>query len=94
MLLHLSAAFDIADHTTLLERSTSSAGLCGEALKWFSRYLSSRSQAALINDDKCGERHIRYGVPQGSVLGPILFTIYTMPLGALLKSHGADSFLC
>ena len=90
VLLDLSASFETIDHTVLLERLTTSVGLCGEALKWFSSYLSCRYQAVLSNNDKSGERHIRNGVPQGSVLAPILFTIYTMLLGPLLKSREVD----
>ena len=87
-MLDLSAAFDTVDHDILLERLRSELGICGTALNWFKSYLSGRSQSVLINGTQSKPRSLICGVPQGSVLGPILFTIYMLPLGDIIKRHG------
>ena len=86
ILLDLSAAFDTIDHSTLLQRLKSSIGLSGKALQWFSSYISCRKQSVLVNGEESRLWDLLYGVPQGSVLGPILFIIYTSPLGKILRS--------
>ena len=87
IMLDLSAAFDTVDHDVLLERLKSGLGICGTALNWFQSYLSGRSQSVLINGTQSKPTSLVCGVPQRSVLGPILFTIY-MPLGDIIKRHG------
>jgi hypothetical protein len=87
VLLDLSAAFDTVHHPTMLS-SLERLGVTGTPLKWFESYLSERSQAVQIGDAKSDPAAINCGVPQGSVLGPILFTIYTSSLGALLREQG------
>ena len=88
IMLDLSAAFDTVDHDVLLERLKSGLGICGTALNWFKSYLSSRSQSVLINGTQLKPTSLVCGIPQGSVLGPILFTIYMLPLGDIIKRHG------
>ena len=88
IMLDLSAAFDTVDHDVLLERLKSGLGICGTALNWFKSYLSGRSQSVLINGTQSKPTSLVCGVPQGSVLGPILFTIYMLPLGDIIKRHG------
>jgi len=75
VLLDLSAAFDTIDHTILLQRLTETLGIKKKALAWFSSYLQNRSNAICIDSKFSEQSDIVYGVPQGSVLGPILFTI-------------------
>lgn len=87
MLLDLSAAFDTIDHNILLRRLYA-LGVRGPALEWFRSYLSGRQQAVYLNGTKSQLRDLPYGVPQGSVLGPILFTLYTLPLGAIASKYG------
>ena len=58
------------------------------ALNWFSSYLSQRQQSVLINGVKSKTVPLSCGVPQGSVLGHILFTIYLLPLGDIIRKHG------
>ena len=62
-------------------------GIRGRALQWFRSYLTDRSQTVLINGTQSQPRPLKRGVPLGSVLGPILFTIYTLPLGDILRNH-------
>ena len=62
-------------------------GLDGLSLNWFTSYLSSRSQAVSINDSISAFSTLSCGVPQGSVLGPLLFTLYTTPLGSVISKN-------
>jgi hypothetical protein len=88
LLLDLSAAFDTIDHNILLKRLSDKYGIKGTALKWFKSYLSDRTQTVIINGCESEPKNIKYGVPQGSVLGPLLFTAYLAPLSEVLKKHG------
>ena len=93
VLLDLSAAFDTIDHEKLLRILEQSFGVTDDALNWFKSYLSDRTQEVVI-DGKCSEIFtLLFGVPQGSVLGPILFTIYTVPLGQIIRKHGLSFHL-
>ena len=77
VLLDLSVAFDTVDHKILLHRLHSSLGITGTALKWFELYLSYRSQRVFSGGCLSDSIKLPYGVPQGSCLGPLLFTIYS-----------------
>ena len=93
VLLDLSAAFDTVDHNMLLKMLSERIGLAGTALKWFQNYLSDRIQSVNIDGVESNIWQILFGVPQGSVLGPILFIIYTSPLGDILRQHNIDFHL-
>ena len=70
VLLDLSAAFDTVDHAILLKRLTTDFGIGGNALEWFSSYLSARSQRVLFEGATSASFDLRFGVPQGSCTRP------------------------
>ena len=86
-LLDLSAAFDAIDHQILLTRLQHSFGISGSALSWFSSYLSNRIHAVTINNLQSQHTTLHCGIPQGSVLGPMFFILYTQPLFNLVNKH-------
>ena len=88
VLLDLSCAFDTPDHEIMQNRLSSNIGIADGALKWIVSYLTERKQTVIINGVKSSERDLKYGVPQGSVLGPELFKDYMNPLGNLIRSYG------
>ena len=88
VLLDLSAAFDTIDHSLLLKRMEQDVGLCGSALSWLASYLSDRKQSVCINDCISKPSNLSVGVPQGSVLGPVLFLCYILPLKDLIEQFG------
>ena len=93
VLLDLSAAFDTIDHKILINRLENKYGISGLALEWLKSYLQERPQRVLVNgtysDPKCNS----FGVPQGSVLGPLLFSLYYGPLEDVIRAHGIDTMM-
>ena len=89
VLLDLSAAFDTVDHQLLL-RDFSDCGIEGTALSLLESYLENREQCVAIGESQSEPTTLQYGVPQGSVLGPVLFTVYTGTLAFLLEAHGVS----
>ena len=73
---YLSKAFDTVPHQSLLQ-ALSQIGVSGKLLQWFESYLSGRSQRVVLNGCSSTSISVRSGVPQGSILGPLLFIIYT-----------------
>ena len=93
VLLDLSAAFDTIDHKTLLHQLRHRMGISGTALEWFRSYLTGGTQAVCIEGEYSTSVPLHFGVPQGSVLGPLLYTIYMLPLGDLLWKAGVSYHL-
>ena len=92
-LLDLSAAFDTVDHDTLLRRLHMSFGLGGCVHSWFTSYLNRRTQCVRRGSLRSTIAIMMSGVPQGSVLGPILFLLYTADLLRLIENHGLHPHL-
>ena len=75
-------------HTLLLNRLDTSFGIHGLALSWFRSYISNRLQFVYIGNYKSPTFQSPIGVPQGSVLGPILFSLYISPIAEIAASYG------
>ena len=90
ILLDLSAAFDTLDIGTLIRRLEHTFGIVGPALNWIKSYLTNRSQFVRVGGNRSAEVLCEYGVPQGSVLGPLLFTLYIAPVANVITSHGVS----
>ena len=86
-MLDLSAAFDTIDHSILISRLKDTFGFNDFVLKWFISYISSRTQSVKINNVESDSHPLLYGIPQGSILGPIIYTLYTVPLGQIIRKH-------
>ena len=89
LLLDLSAAFDTVDHDMMLD-DLSACGVHGSAQALLKSYLEGRLQRVVVGDAQSEPYPLQCGVPQGSVLGPVLFLVYTRSLAALLDAHGVD----
>ena len=92
-LLDLSAAFDTIDHTILLRRLGKWFGVSGKALDWFKSYWTGRSQRIKLGNCLSSRSDLSFVVPQVSVLGPLLFTLYTTPLSSLISIHAIPHHL-
>jgi hypothetical protein len=93
ILLDLSAAFDTIDHQILLERLSLSFGINGTALNWFKSYMHDRTQHISVHGNTSSSRTLKYGIPQGSVVGPLAFTCYSAPIGKICREHNIDYHL-
>ena len=86
-LLDFSSTFNILDYSNLLTRLHGMFGISGKAFDWFSSYLSDRFQSVSVNGGAFSQKNLYYGVPQGSFLGPVLFTLYTQPLSDIISQR-------
>ena len=87
VLLDLSAAFDTVDHRILLDRLQFDFGISGSALNWIESYLSNRTQRIYIDGVLSSNLKLKSGIPQGSCLGPLLFSLYASKLFKIVESH-------
>ena len=85
VLLDLSATFDTVNHSLLLSRLYTRFGISGTVFKWFRSYLSDRTQFININEAASTICDLLVGVPQGSVLGTVLYLMYTSPTSEVIK---------
>lgn len=85
--LDISAAFDTINHELLLKRLSELFGISGTVLKWIETYLTDRTQFVHIQGRSSTLKRVTTGVPQGSVLGAFLFSVFTAPLGQLISDH-------
>uniref|UniRef100_A0A8C4SGV0 Reverse transcriptase domain-containing protein n=1 Tax=Erpetoichthys calabaricus TaxID=27687 RepID=A0A8C4SGV0_ERPCA len=91
MILEITyAAFDTIDHNILKNRLSQWVGLSGSVLNWFESYLAGRKFFVSCGNYNSKTHDILYGVPQGSILGPLLFSIYMLPLGQIISGHNVS----
>jgi len=94
VLLDLSAAFDTIDHSILFQRLHIRFGLSGNVLNWIKSFLCGRYQKVCIDGSMVSKaKPLEFGVPQGSILGPVLFSLYVTPLEDIISSHGCSSMI-
>ena len=85
--LDFSAAFDTVDHTILINRLEKQFGIAGTALTWFRSYLENRSYMIKINNTFSNKKLFKFGVPQGSILGPIFYSVYVKDIEEITLSY-------
>ena len=87
VLLDLSAAFDTIDHEVLLRQLQDRYGIEGSPLAWLKYYNENRQQCIVIGSTRSHNGSVLHGVPQGSVLGPFLFSAYVSPIGDIVRRY-------
>ena len=90
LLMALSASFDTIDLQILLSRLETVFGIRSTALQWFRSYLLDRNQCVVVNNSASSSSAVMFGVPQGLVLGPVLFVLYTTPLSDIIANHSVN----
>jgi len=86
--LDISAAFDTVVHSVLLDHALNDFGIDGVALAWLRSFVTGRTQYVGVGVSRSEVVACLSGVPQGSVLGPLLFAMYTSPISNDVSAHG------
>ena len=92
-LLDLSTAFDAIDHSIVVTRLEYTFAICNAALAWFKSHLYDLFQTMSVNSRQSEPVKLSCGIPQGSVLGPVLFTFYATPLAFIISRHNLNHHL-
>ena len=82
------AGFDTIDHDIMLSRLSNVSGITGNAIDWFRSYLTGRIERVVIEDSVSADQELDFGVPQGSLLGPKIYCMYTKPVSDIIQRHG------
>ena len=93
LLLDYSAAFDTVDHGILLSILEKSFGVTGTALDWIWSFLVGRFQIFQIGPDKSSTVIVFFGLPQGTILGPLFYIVYTADIETIIEKHGVKMHL-
>ena len=93
VLLDYSAAFDTVDHSILLTILKESFGITGSVLAWIRSFLTDRHQIFQVGSDRSPMVIVLYGLPQGTILGPQMYILYTVDLESILERHGVKMHL-
>jgi len=87
-LLDLTAAFDCVDHSLLLKQLQLEFGFAGTVFGWLTSFVTGRTQHVAFDGYMSATTSVDFGVPQGSILGPLLFVLYTAQLSQVVAAHG------
>jgi hypothetical protein len=90
MMLDLSAAFDTIDHDLLFHQLEHGFGIKGTALQWFKSYITGRQFSVSVGGVLSHNYDLSCGVPQGSVIGPRVFTKYSQFVASIIRNHGLN----
>ena len=85
--MYLSAAFDTVDHNIFLARLNATFGIKDTAIEWLSSYLRNSNQQMSVNGTLFKYQNLEYGVPQGSVLGGLMYITYVYDLSKTICRH-------
>ena len=87
-LLDLSAALETVDHGILIDRLHTAFGVCWPVLSWINSFICARTQTAILNGTQSTRSVLDCGSPRGSVLGLVLFVLYTVEVTNIAQRHG------